>query len=274
MVATRCVRVERPPASGSALIRPTPCPVGRRGGRSGSARMASSSRSISPSTSTGSFVPSRLNSLMPLSPKGLCEAEMTAPGASRRLGHRGHAGGRQHAEVDDVGPLRGQAGREGGLQQRARAPGVAADDEGRRGQHTGRGAPEGERQLGGQLLVRDPADAVGAEAGRRHCSPACYRLEYCGALRAFFRPYFFDSFSRASRVRRPARLSGAAQLGVELAQAAGDAEAHGAGLARDPAAVDGGVDVVGLGRVGDPQRLGHQHAVGRRGEVLLERAAC
>ena len=34
------------------------------------------------------------------------------------------------------------------------------------------------------------------------------RLLYCGALRAFFRPYFLRSVARASRVRKPARLSG------------------------------------------------------------------
>ena len=33
------------------------------------------------------------------------------------------------------------------------------------------------------------------------------RLEYCGALRAFFRPYFLRSFTRASRVRKPAFFS-------------------------------------------------------------------
>ena len=77
---------------------------------------------------------------------------------------------------------------------------------------------------------------------------AAYRLEYCGALRAFLRPYFLDSFSRASRVRKPAFFSGVAQLGVELDEGPGDAEAQGAGLAGDAAAVDGGVDVVDLGR--------------------------
>ena len=88
------------------------------------------------------------------------------------LGHRGHTGGRQHAEVDDVGPLRGQAGREGGLEQRPRAPGVATDDEGGSGQDAGGGATEGQRQLGGELLVRNPAHAIGAEAGLRHSSRA------------------------------------------------------------------------------------------------------
>src|ERR1039458_5653416 len=66
-------------------------------------------------------------------------------------------------------------------------------------------------------------------------------------------------------------LERAAELGVHLAEAAGDAEAHGTGLARDPASVDRRLNVVGLRRVGHAQRLGHQHAVGRRGEVLLDR---
>ena len=78
-----------------------------------------------------------------------------------------------------------------------------------------------------------------------------YRFEYCGALRAFLRPYFLDSFSRASRVRKPAFLSGGAQLGVELDERPGDAEAQGAGLAGGAAAVEGGVDVVGLGELGE-----------------------
>src|SRR5580658_778054 len=33
------------------------------------------------------------------------------------------------------------------------------------------------------------------------------RLEYCGALRAFFRPAFFRSLILASLVRKPSRLS-------------------------------------------------------------------
>ena len=98
------------------------------------------------------------------------------------------------------------------------------------------------------------------------------RLEYCGALRAFFRPYFLLSFSRASRVRRPAFFSAAAELGVHLDQAAGDAESKRAGLAGDAAAVDRRFDVEALGAVGDPQWLGGVLASRCGGEVLLERA--
>ncbi len=90
-------------------------------------------------------------------------------------------------------------------------------------------------------------------------------------MRAFFKPYFLLSFSRASRVSMPAFLRLPAELGVELDQAPGDAEAERAGLAGDAAPVDGRVDVVALGRTGDAQRLGGERAVGLGGEVVLER---
>ena len=121
----------------------------------------------------------------------------------------------------------------------------------------GDGAPEGQDELRGQLGVGTAPDAVGAEPG---AGTPGYRFEYWGALRAFFRPYFLDSFSRASRVRKPAFLSAAAELGVELAQGPGDAESEGAGLAGDAAAVDGDVDVPRLGG-----------SVSRRGSVTIIR---
>ena len=66
-------------------------------------------------------------------------------------------------------------------------------------------------EVGSEVGVRVAADAVGTEnaarPGRRVPGPGCYRFEYCGALRAFFNPYLRRSFSRASRVRRPAFLS-------------------------------------------------------------------
>src|SRR5690606_34335455 len=78
------------------------------------------------------------------------------------------------------------------------------------------------------------------------------------------------------RLRRP-RVAGEearpvarqAQLGVELDQGAGDAEPQRPGVAGDPGAGQAGVDVVGLGRVGDAQRLGEDHAVRLRREVGL-----
>src|SRR5580704_13344080 len=48
-----------------------------------------------------------------------------------------------------------------------------------------------------------------------------YRLEYWGALRAFFRPYFFRSLTRASLVRKPAffsagRFSGSTRVSARV----------------------------------------------------------
>src|SRR5690606_34134566 len=67
------------------------------------------------------------------------------------------------------------------------------------------GQPEGE--VGGDdIAVRQPADAVRAEEPR-HGSGSDQRFENCDALRAFFRPAFLRSMTRASRVRKPAFLS-------------------------------------------------------------------
>src|SRR5207245_2039650 len=86
----------------------------------------------------------------------------------------------------------------------ARHPRVAPDQVALPAEHPRRGAAQGEHQLGGELGVGDTADTVGAEPEGHG---GLYRLEYCGALRAFFRPYFFDSLTRASRVSSPAFLS-------------------------------------------------------------------
>src|SRR5690606_24161921 len=65
-------------------------------------------------------------------------------------------------------------------------------------------------------------------------------------------------------------LEGGPQLGVELGEGPSDAEAQRTGLTGGAAAVDRGVDVVDAGRLGDPQRLGEDHLVGLRREVVLE----
>src|SRR5690606_2019132 len=59
-----------------------------------------------------------------------------------------------------------------------------------------------------------------------------------------------------------------AHLGVDLDQRPGDAEPQRTGLARHAAAVQRGVDVVGLVGARDAQRLGEDHLVGLGGEVL------
>ena len=61
-----------------------------------------------------------------------------------------------------------------------RTAGVAAHDEGRSGEDPGRGAAESQGQLGGQLFVGDAADAVGAEASRRHPPTAWSTAAPCG----------------------------------------------------------------------------------------------
>ena len=101
--------------------------------------------------------------------------------------------------------------------------------------------------------------------------PGDQRLEYCGALRAFLRPYFLDSFFRGSRRQEAFVLQLATALGVELGEGTGEAEAHGAGLTGDAATLDAGVDVVVLGGLGDDQRGEGQAALGLGREVDLRR---
>ena len=163
------------------MIRPTPCPVGRRGGRSESARMEAISRSTSASSSTGSLVPERAEELYPV----VAERDCARPRPWRRAVRRWAAtvatpGRGQHAQVDDVGPLGRQPGRQCGLEQRARAARVAADDEGRRRQDPGRGPADGQGQLRRELFVCDTPDPIGAEACRRHPPTAWSTAEPCG----------------------------------------------------------------------------------------------
>src|SRR4029078_5308814 len=66
----------------------------------------------------------------------------------------------------------------------------------------------------------------------------------------------------------PGLLQLGAELGVELDEAAGDAQAEGAGLAGGATAVDGGVDVVHRLGLRQAERLREDHAIGVRREVV------
>ena len=98
-----------------------------------------------------------------------------------------------------------------------------------------------------------------------------YRFEYCGALRAFLRPYLRRSFSRASRASSPAFFSTRPRVGVERDERAGDAEPDRAGLAAHAAAVERRVDVVDLFGLREPQRLLGDDLVREDREVRRER---
>jgi hypothetical protein len=105
-----------------------------------------------------SFTPPAAKNLIPLSPNGLCEAEITAPGTWRSAHTHAMVGVGTHTEDLDGGPAGGEAARQRGLDPRARHTGVAADDEAGSG-HTGsqngsRGAPERRNQHIGELVGR------------------------------------------------------------------------------------------------------------------------
>ena len=166
---------------------------GRAGGRAGVARAAaSSSSSTAASASSGSLVPPGAEQLDAVVGEGVVRGRDHRRRARPRSAHEGHPGRREHAEVDDVGPLGGQAGRQRGLQQRARAAGVAADQEAGARQDPGRGPAEGEGQLGASARRWRPpgcrrcrnaaaprratawstAEPCGPSSGRTSCSPS------------------------------------------------------------------------------------------------------
>lgn len=83
---------------------------------------------------------------------------------ARRREERDRRSGDDAGELD-VGAFGADAGDERGFDEWSGAPGVPSDHEGSVGaQHPGRGASERGHELGCQLAVRDPADAIGTES--------------------------------------------------------------------------------------------------------------
>ena len=148
---------------------------------------------------------------------------------AERLGHVGDGGRRQHPQPEHVDAGRGEPGHDGVLEELAGDAGVAADDRERAvalelapvGQDPGGGNGKVQGQLCGQLTVRQTPDPVRAEDAR-HARLLNQRLLNCGALRAFFRPAFLRSMTRASRVSSPAFLSEGrlASVSIQLRQRA------------------------------------------------------
>ena len=141
------------------------------------------------------------------------------PGAPAVLSDVGDARRGHVAEQLDAHAFRRETGGERRFEHAARPARIASDHELGGAEHLGGGAPEGERVRRRQFGVRYTPHAVRAETWAAHVGRRdrrrirrCrrhrgQRLEYCGALRAFLRPYFFDSLARASRVSRPAFFS-------------------------------------------------------------------
>ena len=92
-----------------------------------------------------------------------------------------------------------------------------------------------------------------------------------GPRRAFRRPTFLRSTSRASRVTKPALRSVGRRRFVVFHQRAGDAVADRAGLAGDATACDLHGEVEAAFDLCNLQRLAHDHAAGFAAEELVER---
>ena len=223
------------------------------------------------------------------------------------------AGRGQHADPHHVGAGAGQPGDHGRLEHLAAGPGVAADDGERRvaavalGEDVRGRDRDRQRQLRGEIGVGQAAYAVGAEEttharhlrGRQASAiestrkrerpgtppragahPAVVRrqvqdqrFEYCGALRAFLRPYFLLSLTRASRVRKPAFFRAGRSSGSLVDQRAGDARRSAPAWPVMPPPRRLAMTSNCLGLLGGHQRLADELLVHLAREVRLELAA-
>src|ERR1019366_9576364 len=115
------------------------------------------------------------------------------------LGDDRDPGGREITEVDAVRTTVTKSGEHGSREEwRALSRVVADEDVGGKGRGAGVSQPVG--HVVGDFVGGSPTNTIRAELHGHDT----YRFEYCGALRAFLRPYFLVSFLRESRVRRPA----------------------------------------------------------------------
>ena len=122
--------------------------------------------SIWSSVASGSFRPPWSKNLMPLSGAGLCDAlitrardEVPGPGEVREARRR------DVADQTDLHADGAQTRGERAFEHASAPPRVAPDDHAvpRTAEDVAGGTPQSERELGREVLVRDPANAVGPE---------------------------------------------------------------------------------------------------------------
>src|ERR1035437_6778145 len=262
---TRWAR-EASAAPGSLTTRPTPKPSGLRGPRTPGSRTCSSSSSMAVSVSTDTLVPPRANSLMPSSAKGLCDAEITAPGMSRSADNQAMAGvGRIPTSMTSAPSPASPAERAAwsiGPERRVSRP--TTKDVARSFRAVAR--PRARTSSGESSALATPRTPSVPNRARPIGLPLGILRCLAGLLQAVLLRFLLARVAG----KEAGLLKRSPELGVHLDQRPGDAHTEGARLSGYAAAIDGDVDVPRLSRLGQPKRLGHQHAVGGRCEVLLE----
>src|SRR5262249_33393987 len=88
-----------------------------------------------------------------------------------------------------------------------------------------------------------------------------YRLEYWGRFRALWRPYFFRSTARGSRVTKPAFLSGGRKSAFTSFDARGIPRGGAPALPPSPATFNVDLDVKTAPSLCHFQRLEHNHTL-------------
>ena len=101
--------------------------------------------------------------MIPLSWKGLCDAEITAAGWPSAADSQATPGVGSTPTSATWAPSAMSPAASAASEQGARDPGVAADQEAVAAQDAGRGPAQGQDDFGGEIGVGDAADTVGTE---------------------------------------------------------------------------------------------------------------
>src|SRR6478609_8552836 len=238
-------------------------------------RPARSASSCS-STSSRSLRPPEANSLMPLSPNGLCDAEIIAAGWPATTEARATAGvgtmPRSTTSAPSEETPAAKAAARSGPDRRVSRPMRHSVPPMMRAA----ARPSARASSGVSSLLATPRTPsvpnlrlmARRAPGEPDDPPPVSALRVLRSLAGLLEAVLLGLLGPGVPAEEPGLLQLATQLGVELDEAAGDAEAQGAGLAGGATAVDGGVDVVDLFGLRQAQRLGEDHAVGVRREVV------
>src|SRR5262245_5284983 len=219
------------------------------------------------STSSGSFVPPRANSLMPLSRYGLWEAEIIAPSASRRDASNATVGvgttpRRWTTTPSEASPAT-KAASSIAVDTRVSPPTTASSPPSTRA--AARPSSRANAAVRSVLAIpRTPS--VPNFTGWR--SALGELLGFAGLDEAVLLALLLPRVAG----EQAGLLQSRAVLGLGFGERAGQRHAHRARLATDATTGDRRVDVEALVGVEQAQRLDGLHAMGRRREVGLERA--
>src|SRR5215213_10231686 len=223
------------------------------------ASTASSSDSTAASTSSGSLRPPGAKSLMPLSAKRLCEAEIMAPGTPSASEMKATPGvgrtPRRCTATPSAAKPAARAASRRGPEMRVSRPTTTRSPPSTRAA----ARPRARESSGVSSVLATPRMPSVPNRSVIDARSAPLALRVLGRLAGLLQAVLLALLHPRVAGQEPGLLQVGAGLRIELHEGAGDAHAQGTGLAGHATTVDRGVDVVDLFGAGEPQRLGDHH---------------